>query len=182
MTIGKKTSLERRKFLGTLGASAGVAAVAAGSLTRQHARGGAKGQARQEKSLPLVAIRDTQGRFLTGNSGGGRRKGSRNKLTERFLNAIADDFAEHGAEAIAKVRTDDPASYLKILSSLVPRELIMQREEGPSVDYGELTYEELVEVLDHRRRQKYVEELIETIDRMSKSGQMSAPRGLSSSL
>ena len=32
MTIGKKTSLERRKFLGTLGASAGVAAVAAGSL------------------------------------------------------------------------------------------------------------------------------------------------------
>ena len=32
MTTGKKTSLERRKFLGTLGASAGVAAVAAGSL------------------------------------------------------------------------------------------------------------------------------------------------------
>ena len=39
MTAGKKTSLERRKllerrkFLGTLGASAGVAAVAAGSLS-----------------------------------------------------------------------------------------------------------------------------------------------------
>ena len=39
MTTGKKTSLERRKllerrkFLGTLGASAGVAAVAAGSLS-----------------------------------------------------------------------------------------------------------------------------------------------------
>src|ERR1700704_1243106 len=39
MTIGKKTSLERRKllerrkFLGTLGATAGVAAVAAGSLS-----------------------------------------------------------------------------------------------------------------------------------------------------
>ena len=32
MTIGKKTSLERRKFLGTLGASAGAAAVAAGTL------------------------------------------------------------------------------------------------------------------------------------------------------
>jgi hypothetical protein len=38
MTIGKRPSLERRKllerrkFLGTLGASAGVAAVAAGSL------------------------------------------------------------------------------------------------------------------------------------------------------
>jgi hypothetical protein len=32
MTTGKKTSLERRKFLGTLGASAGAAAVAAGTL------------------------------------------------------------------------------------------------------------------------------------------------------
>jgi hypothetical protein len=35
MTIGKKSSLERRKFLGTLGASAGIAAVAAGSLSAQ---------------------------------------------------------------------------------------------------------------------------------------------------
>src|SRR4051812_40186238 len=73
-----------------------------------------------------VATRDEQGRFLTGNSGGGRRKGSRNKLTEQFLDIIADDFAEHGAEAIAKVRTNDPATYLKIVGSLVPRELIMQ--------------------------------------------------------
>jgi hypothetical protein len=30
-------------------------------------------------SVPTTA-RDGQGRFLTGNSGGGRRKGSRNKL------------------------------------------------------------------------------------------------------
>jgi hypothetical protein len=53
--------------------------------------------------------RDGQGRFLTGNIGGGRRN-SRNKLTERFLDTIANDFAEHGAEAIAKVRIDDPAT------------------------------------------------------------------------
>jgi len=59
--------------------------------------------------------RDAHGRFLTGNSGGGRRKGSRNKLTERFLDTIADDFSEHGAEAIANVRTTDPTTYLKIV-------------------------------------------------------------------
>ena len=33
----------------------------------------------------LSPERDGQGRFLTGNSGGGRPKGSRNKLTERFM-------------------------------------------------------------------------------------------------
>src|SRR5258706_12755332 len=60
--------------------------------------------------------RDEHGRFLTGNNGGGRRKGSRNKLTERFLDTIADDFAEHGVDAIAKVRVDDPIAYLNRLS------------------------------------------------------------------
>jgi hypothetical protein len=75
--------------------------------------------------------RDAYGRFLTGNSGGrGRPKGSRNKLTERFLDTIANDFAKHGAEAIAKVRTEDPAMYLNIVGSLVPRELILDREYG----------------------------------------------------
>jgi hypothetical protein len=107
--------------------------------------------------------RDEQGRFLTGNSGGGRRKGSRNKLTERFLDTIADDFAEHGAEAIVKVRTDDPATYLKIVGSLIPRELIMQREESPAINSAEITDEELVEVIEQRRRQTFVEGVLKSI-------------------
>jgi hypothetical protein len=103
--------------------------------------------------------------FQPGQSGNplGRRKGSRNKLTEQFLNTIVDDFTEHGAEAIAKVRTDDPAMYLKIVGSLVPRQLIMQREERSAVDYAELTNEELVEIIAKRRKQKAIEELLISI-------------------
>ena len=72
--------------------------------------------------------------FQPGQSGNplGRPKGSKHKLTEQFLDAIAMDFGEHGAEAIAKVRTDDPATYLKIVRSLIPRELIMHREDFAS--------------------------------------------------
>ena len=110
-----------------------------------------------------VSTRDQQGRFLTGNSGGGRPKGSRNKLTERFMDTIANDFAEHGAEAIAKVRIDDPATYLKIVGSLVPRELIMQREESPAINSAEITDEELVEVIDKRKRQRFVEEVLKSV-------------------
>lgn len=107
--------------------------------------------------------RDQNGRFLTGNSGGGRPRGSRNKLTERFLDTIANDFAEHGAEAVAKLRTDDPATYLKIVGSLVPRELIMQREEGFPTNFGGMTDEEIIEVIEQRRRQKAVEEVLKSI-------------------
>jgi hypothetical protein len=64
-----------------------------------------------EMRRAAIASRDEHGRFLTANNGGGRPKGSRNKLTDQFLGAIADDFAEHGAEAIAKVRLSDPATY-----------------------------------------------------------------------
>jgi hypothetical protein len=113
-------------------------------------------------SVPTTT-RDDQGRFLTGNSGGGRRKGSRNKLTERFLDTIADDFAEHGADAIAKVRVDDPAAYLKIVGSLIPRELIMQREEASPVNAAVITHEELVEYIDERKRQQSIEAILKSI-------------------
>ena len=63
--------------------------------------------------------RDAGGRFLTGNSGGGRPNGSRNKLTETFLETIAKDFAEHGAATIERVRQDDPVIYLRICGSLL---------------------------------------------------------------
>ena len=104
--------------------------------------------------------RDTSGRFLTGNNGGGRPKGSRNKLTDQFLSAISDDFAEHGAEAIAKVRSSDPAAYLKLVGSLLPRGLIMKREESMHFDYADLTEAEAHEIINRLRKQKYVEGMI----------------------
>jgi hypothetical protein len=115
-------------------------------------------------TMPVPSVtRDDQGRFLTGNSGGGRRKGSRNKLTERFLDTIADDFAAHGADAIAKVRVDDPIAYLKIVGSLVPRELILQREESPEINLAEITDDELVEYINNRRRQKSIEAVLKSV-------------------
>lgn len=109
------------------------------------------------------AVRDSQGRFLTGNNGGGRRKGSRNKLTERFLDAIADDFAEYGREAIIRVRVADPAAYLKLVGSIVPKELVMQREQAPPINWDEVTYEDLALFIEDRRRQKSMEQVLKSI-------------------
>jgi hypothetical protein len=62
------------------------------------------------------------GRFLAGNGGGGRKPGSRNRHSENFLAAFADDFEQHGADVIRKVRAEKPDVYLRIAADLLPRE------------------------------------------------------------
>ncbi len=83
------------------------------------------------------------GRFLTGNSGGGRPKGSRNKLGEQFLEALAQDFAEHGQQAIVACREEKPTEYVKVVAGLLPKELLVRKDP---VD--EMSYEEIADVLD----------------------------------
>lgn len=64
------------------------------------------------------------GRFVAGNSGnGGRPKGSRNKLGEAFVLALHEDFEEHGPAVIETVRTEKPDQYLKVIASILPKDL-----------------------------------------------------------
>ena len=62
--------------------------------------------------------------FKKGQSGNpnGRPKGSKNKLSEDFVNALAADFERYGLWPIARVRRKDPAAYLRTIASLVPKE------------------------------------------------------------
>ncbi|MBD9528986.1 hypothetical protein [Paracoccus sp. PAR01] len=64
------------------------------------------------------------GRFLAGNSGnGGRKKGSRSKLGEQFVQALQEDFEANGVAAIEVVRVERPQDYLKIIASLMPKDV-----------------------------------------------------------
>jgi sugar phosphate isomerase/epimerase len=54
---------------------------------------------------------------------GGRPAGSRNRLQSKFLFELAEDFEKHGADAIKLCRLEQPATYVKIIASLMPREL-----------------------------------------------------------
>lgn len=53
----------------------------------------------------------------------GRPKGSRNRIAEAFLSDLLEDWREHGPEAIRRVRTDDPSTYVKVVAATLPREL-----------------------------------------------------------
>jgi len=59
--------------------------------------------------------------FKPGNPG--RPKGARNKLGEAFIEALHEDFNEHGVSVIAKVRDEKPDQYLKVIASILPKDL-----------------------------------------------------------
>lgn len=48
--------------------------------------------------------------------------GVKRKLTTDFVEALANDFAEHGPSVIRQVRAEAPVQYLTIISKLLPRE------------------------------------------------------------
>lgn len=82
--------------------------------------------------------------FKPGQSGNpaGKPKGARNALGEDFIQALHEDFQTGGVDAIAKVRVEKPDAYLKVIASLLPKELKVTTE-------SDLTDEQL----DQRIRQ-----------------------------
>jgi hypothetical protein len=62
--------------------------------------------------------------FRPGLSGNplGNRHHTRHLINQEFIQALLLHFREHGKKAIEKVAREQPASYLKILALLVPRE------------------------------------------------------------
>jgi hypothetical protein len=53
----------------------------------------------------------------------GRPKRAKKTLADGFLEAIRADFKAHGAGVIAEVRAEKPDQYLKIVLSVLPKDL-----------------------------------------------------------
>lgn len=72
---------------------------------------------------------DTQ--FKPGQSGNpaGRPKGARTKLGEEFLQDMLSDWEENGKAVIEAVRAEKPDQYLKVVASILPKELNVKVNE-----------------------------------------------------
>src|SRR4029434_8610834 len=59
----------------------------------------------------------------------GRPRGSRNKLSEGFVAALYDDFQDHGSAALAACRAEKPDVYLRVIASLLPRDVSVKVQQ-----------------------------------------------------
>ena len=56
----------------------------------------------------------------------GRPKGAKNKISEKFLENLYENWEKHGVDALEKAAESDPMQYVKMVASLVPRELMKE--------------------------------------------------------
>ncbi len=69
----------------------------------------------------------------------GRPKGSRNKLGEQFIQALQADFETNGKAAIETVRTERPHEYLKVVASLLPKQIEVKEGNFDGLSDEQLT-------------------------------------------
>lgn len=80
----------------------------------------------------------------------GRVPGSRNKVGEAFLADLYEDYLEGGKAAIAAVRLTEPLGYLKIIASLLPKDVHL----SSSLDIDGMSEDEVIELLNALRAER----------------------------
>ena len=79
---------------------------------------------------------------------GGRARGVKNRLSHAFMTALVDDFEQHGAEAIRICRVEKPNEYVRVVASLMPKELEISHNT-----LMEIPDTELDEFIEYAKRQ-----------------------------
>ena len=75
-------------------------------------------------------------RFKPGQSGNpaGNVAPLRSKLEMHFMRALKEDFEKHGAEALVACRTKKPGDYLKVVASVMPKQVEHKHPIGDMSD------------------------------------------------
>jgi hypothetical protein len=82
--------------------------------------------------------------FQPGNNAsggkGGRPLGSRNKLCKAMLEDLAADWREGGVAALKMMRVERPAEYVRVMVSILPKEMILDNSAITELGDDELDH------------------------------------------
>jgi hypothetical protein len=98
-----------------------------------------------------MARADEGTRFKPGQSGNPKRrpKGSRHKLSEAALRDLRADFEVGGAEAIERCRRERPDVYLRVIASLLPKQVT--EKVDPFEEWTAEELDQLIQWLENNR-------------------------------
>jgi hypothetical protein len=92
--------------------------------------------------------RSKLGQFLPGHKSiGGRKKGSRNLLSEQFLSDLHAEWKRSGKAVLEAVAKEEPAVFLKVVAGVMPR--LIDIDAAVSVN-GNVDMNLLVDVRDFK--------------------------------
>lgn len=80
-----------------------------------------EGEVTPKKHLP-AGMKEPWKPGQSGNPAG-RPKGARAKLGEAFIDALLDDWNKNGVQAIIKMRDEKAGDYVKVIASILPKEI-----------------------------------------------------------
>jgi hypothetical protein len=85
----------------------------------------------------------------------------RTKLCKALLEDLAADWREGGAAAIKMMRMEKPAEYVRVMCSILPKELIFENSTITELDDAELDH--MIEMLRERALAARQEQALENI-------------------
>jgi hypothetical protein len=73
-----------------------------------------------------------EGQWKKGQSGNpnGRPKGSKTKITEKFLVDLHNSWEKRGVAALEKLYQKDVSTYVRVVASMVPKDYTINEGEG----------------------------------------------------
>jgi Family of unknown function (DUF5681) len=101
--------------------------------------------AEHQKRRPQLAAPWQPGQ--SGNPAG-RPPGSRNKYSEDVLTVMANDWAAGGADVVARVRATDPSTYLRVVASILPKDVLVNVQQSVPGNLQPEAWASLRRVLD----------------------------------
>jgi hypothetical protein len=91
-------------------------------------------------------------KFVKGVSGNphGRTQGTRNRFSEQARADALADWTANGSDVLARVRATEPATYLRVLFSIIPKDVAVSIEHraGPLASDEMQQLRRLVEIIN----------------------------------